>query len=88
MAYICVKGSKECDGCGRCQEEYTEPSWDYEKSFNSEVDRLCETISDDLRALRDLLEEYQDKDLDELTEDVSVVERGLKEMESGLAWIY
>ena len=89
MAYMCINGyGKECDGCGRCQEQYAEPDWDYSESFNKEVDRLCESISDDLKALKDLLEEYQEKDLDELTEDMRVVERGLKEMESGLAWIY
>ena len=89
MAYMCINGyGKECDGCGKCQEQYTESELDYSESFNEEVDRLCESISDDLKALKDLLEEYQEKDLDELTEDMRVVERGLKEMESGLAWIY
>lgn len=89
MAYMCINGyGKECDGCGKCQEQYTEQEWDYSESFNEEVDRLCESISDDLKALKNLLEEYQEKDLDELTEDMRVVERGLKEMESGLAWIY
>ena len=88
MAYMCVNGyGKECDGCMRCQEQYTEQDWDYSESFNKEVDRLCESISDDLKALKDLLEEYQEKE-DELTEDMRVVERGLREMESGLAWIY
>lgn len=89
MAYMCIHGyGKECDGCMRCQEQYTEQDWDYSESFNKEVDRLCESISDDLKALKDLLEEYQEKDLDELTEDMRAVERGLREMESGLAWIY
>lgn len=89
MAYLCINGwGKECDGCMCCQEDYTEPECDYSKSFNEEVDKLCEAISDDLRALRDLVEEYQSKDLEELTEDMRVVERYLGEMESALNWIY
>ena len=71
-----------------CQEDYTEPECDYSKSFNEEVDKLCEAISDDLRTLRDLVEEYQSKDLEGLTEDVRVVEKYLGEMESALSWIY
>ena len=89
MAYLCTNGlGKECDGCGRCQDEYTGSKWDYSKNFNDDVDELCEAISDDLRALRDLVEEYQRKDLDGLTEDVRVVEKYLGEMESALSWIY
>ena len=76
MAYLCINGwGKECDGCMCCQEDYTEPECDYSKSFNEEVDKLCEAISDDLRALRDLVEEYQSmlKDPDSLILRGSVV---------------
>ena len=89
MAYLCINGlGKECDGCMCCQEEDTEPECDYSKSFNEEVDKLCEAISDDLKALKNLVEEYQSKDLDGLTEDVRAVEKYLVEMESALNWIY
>lgn len=53
-----------------------------------EVDKLCESISDNLKALRDLVEEYQHKDSDGLTDDIRIVEKHLKEMESALSWIY
>lgn len=89
MAFSCVLGRKyECDGCMCCQDECTEPEWDYRKSFNDEVDELCESISDNLKALRDLVEEYQHKDSDGLTDDIRIVEKHLKEMESALSWIY
>ena len=41
-----------------------------------------------LQDLKFLLQDFYGKDIDELEEDLRVVEKALKEMRSGLGWIY
>lgn len=87
MAYMCDTGfHKECTGCGKCEKkaDYS----DEIEYFNKSLEEICENIDDNLQDLKFLLQDFCGKDIDELEEDLRVVEKALKEMRSGLAWIY
>ena len=87
MAYMCDTGfHKECTGCGKCEKkaDYS----DEIEYFDKSLEEICENIDDNLQDLKFLLQDFYDKDIDELEEDLRIVEKALKEMRSGLAWIY
>lgn len=87
MAYMCDTGfHKECSGCGKCEKK-ADYSDDIEY-FNKSLEEICENIDDNLQDLKFLVRDFCGKDIDELEEDLRVVEKALKEMRSGLAWIY
>ena len=87
MAYMCVTGfHKECSGCGKCEKK--SDCSDEIEYFDKSLEEICENIDDNLQDLKFLLQDFYGKDIDELEEDLRVVEKALKEMRSGLAWIY
>lgn len=87
MAYMCVTGfHKECSGCGKCEKKAD--CSDEIEYFDNSLEEICENIDDSLQDLKFLLQDFYGKDIDELEEDLKVVEKALKEMRSGLAWIY
>lgn len=88
MAYMCDTGfHKECTGCGKCKGNHADYSDEIEY-FNKSLEEICENIDDNLQDLKFLLQDFCGKDIDELQEDLKVVEKALKEMRSGLDWIY
>lgn len=88
MADMCVNGyGKECDGCGRCNEECADYSYDI-AHFNSSAEEICNNIDNNLYSLKFLLEKYSDMEIDELEEDLKLVEKSLKLMRGGLNCIY